>query len=284
MAKKEYFFTVFKNRSSVSPGIARETEGQGGRFGLTPPVVRKMPVLPGRDENMYRIMIVEDDITISTEIAAHLSRWGYEVFQAADFEHITEEFAVKKPHLLLLDILLPFYNGYYWCSQIRRISSVPIVFLSSASENMNIVMAMNMGGDDFISKPFSLDVLSAKVQAVLRRSYESRQEMHLLEYQGVILNLADACVLYEGKQTELTKNEFRILELLFERAGKLTSRDELMRKLWDNECFVDDNTLTVNITRIRRKLSEAGLSEFICTKKGIGYYLQGAVAEEGGEE
>lgn len=139
--------------------------------------------------------------------------------------------------------------------------------------NMNIVMAMNMGGDDFISKPFSLDVLSAKVQAILRRSYEAKQETHLLEYQGVVLNLSDASILYHGEQTELTKNEFRIMEFLFERAGRLASRDELMRKLWDNECFVDDNTLTVNVTRIRRKLEDVGLVDFIRTKKGIGYYL-----------
>lgn len=228
---------------------------------------------------MYRIMIIEDDITISKEIASHLEKWGYEVFVASDFERVTEEFAVAKPHLVLLDILLPFYNGYYWCSQIRRISHVPIVFLSSASDNMNIVMAMNMGGDDFIPKPFSLDVLSAKVQAILRRSYEVKQDMSLLEYQGVILDLSDATMLYEGKQIELTKNEFRILELLFERAGSMVSRDELMRKLWDNECFVDDNTLTVNMTRIRKKLEEAGLSDFIRTKKGIGYYLQAASEE-----
>ncbi len=222
---------------------------------------------------MYRIMIVEDDMTISNEIASHLRKWGYEVFQAFDFEHVVENFATENPQLVLLDILLPFYNGYYWCSQIRRLSNVPIVFLSSASDNMNIVMAMNMGGDDFISKPVALDVLSAKVQAILRRSYESKQEAHLLEYQGVVLNISDASILYHGKQTELTKNEFRIMELLFERAGRLASRDELMRKLWDNECFVDDNTLTVNVTRIRRKLEDVGLKEFIRTKKGIGYFL-----------
>ena len=147
---------------------------------------------------MYRIMIVEDDITISTEIAAHLSRWGYEVFQAADFEHITEEFAVKKPHLLLLDILLPFYNGYYWCSQIRRISSVPIVFLSSASENMNIVMAMNMGGDDFVAKPFDLEVLAAKVQALLRRTYDFGASAPLLGCRGAVLDTGDNTLRYEG--------------------------------------------------------------------------------------
>lgn len=222
---------------------------------------------------MYRIMIVEDDRTISNEIASHLRRWGYEVYQAFDFEHVVEDFATQKPQFVLLDILLPFYNGYYWCGQIRRLSNVPIVFLSSASDNMNIVMAMNMGGDDFISKPFSLDVLSAKVQAMLRRSYESKQDEHLLEYQGAVLNMSDASMLYHGKQIELTKNEFRIMELLFERGGRLVSRDELMRKLWDNECFVDDNTLTVNVTRIRRKLEDMGLMDFILTKKGIGYYL-----------
>lgn len=222
---------------------------------------------------MYRIMIIEDDVTISKEVSGHLEKWGYEVHAVSDFEHVTEEFAAVKPQLVLMDILLPFYNGYYWCSQIRRISNVPIVFLSSASDNMNIVMAMNMGGDDFVTKPFSLDVLSAKVQAVLRRSYESRQELPILEYQGVILNLSDASMLCNGTQIELTKNEFRIMELLFERAGRMVSRDELMRKLWDNECFVDDNTLTVNMTRIRKKLEEAGLPDFIRTKKGLGYQL-----------
>lgn len=154
---------------------------------------------------MYRIMMVEDDITISREVAAHLKKWGYEVLVVSDFEHITEEFISGKPHLLLLDILLPFYNGYYWCSQIRKLSNVPVVFLSSASDNMNIVMAMNMGADDFIAKPFSLDVLSAKIQAVLRRSYESRQEAYLLEYQGVVLKMADASILYKERQAELSK-------------------------------------------------------------------------------
>ena len=228
---------------------------------------------------MYRIMMVEDDITISREVAAHLKKWGYEVLVVSDFEHITEEFISGKPHLLLLDILLPFYNGYYWCNQIRKLSNVPVVFLSSASDNMNIVMAMNMGADDFIAKPFSLDVLSAKIQAVLRRSYESRQEAYLLEYQGVVLKMADASILYKERQAELSKNEFRIMELLFERAGGLVSREELMKKLWDDECFVDDNTLTVNITRIRKKLEEIGLLDFIRTKKGIGYYLQGVAGE-----
>lgn len=228
---------------------------------------------------MYKIMLVEDDITIAEEVSAHLERWGYEVCTVSDFEHVTEEFLTAEPQLVLLDILLPFYNGYYWCSQIRRLSNVPIVFLSSASDNMNIVMAMNMGGDDFICKPFSLEVLSAKVQAILRRSYESRKDMHLLDYQGVILNLADASILWGERQIELTKNEFRIVELLFERGGQTVSREELMKKLWDNECFVDDNTLTVNMTRIRKKFEEAGLTDFIRTKKGIGYQLRAAEEE-----
>lgn len=229
---------------------------------------------------MYRIMIIEDDATISREVSSHLSKWGYEVFPVADFEHVIEEFVAVKPQLVLLDIMLPFYNGYYWCSQIRKLSNVPIVFLSSASDNMNIVMAMNMGGDDFVTKPFSLDVLSAKVQAVLRRSYEAKQDTTLLDFHGVILNLSDASMMYDGRLIELTKNEFRIMELLFERAGKLVSRDELMRKLWDDECFVDDNTLTVNVTRIRKKLEESGLLDFIRTKKGVGYYLQENESED----
>ena len=222
---------------------------------------------------MYKIFIVEDDSTISEQIGKYLDRWGYETGCAKDFENILTQFISFEPQLVLLDIGLPFYNGYYWCGEIRKISQVPVVFISSASDNMNIVMAMNMGGDDFITKPFDLEVLLAKVQAILRRTYSFGQQSSVMEYANVILNLMDMSILYSGTKLELSKNEFRIMQLLFEHAGNTVSREKIMKKLWDDECFVDDNTLTVNMNRLRKKLEETGIHDFIVTKKGIGYQL-----------
>lgn len=226
-----------------------------------------------RQKNMYRILIVEDDAVISEQVSKYLAKWGYETACAEDFENILTQFVSFDPQLVLLDIGLPFYNGYYWCSEIRKISQVPVVFVSSASDNMNIVMAMNMGGDDFIVKPFDLEVLLAKVQAILRRTYAFQNQSAVMEHRNVILNLADMSLLYQGAKLELSKNEFRILQLLYENAGKTVSRETIMKRLWDNECFVDDNTLTVNMNRLRRKLEEAGIQNFILTKKGVGYLL-----------
>ena len=175
---------------------------------------------------------------------------------------------------MLMDILLPFYNGFHWCTQIRSISKVPMIFLSSASDNMNIVMAMNMGGDDFIEKPFDLNVLTAKIQALLRRTYSFQGQLNVLEYKGVILNLNDAALTYEGRRLDLTKNDFKILQILMENAGKIVKRERIMERLWESDEFIDDNTLTVNITRLRRKLEGIGITDFICTKKGIGYLLE----------
>lgn len=222
---------------------------------------------------MYRILIVEDDRIISEQVKKHLGRWGYEAVCVEDFENVLAQFVKFDPQLVLLDIGLPFYNGYYWCGEIRKISQVPVVFVSSAADNMNIVMAMNMGGDDFIVKPYDLDVLSAKIQAILRRTYSFQNQSAVMEHGGVILNLADMSLLYEGKRIELSKNEFRILQLLYERAGKTVSREDIMKRLWDNESFVDDNTLTVNMNRLRKKLEESGIENFILTKKGVGYQL-----------
>lgn len=222
---------------------------------------------------MYKILIVEDDNTISEQISKYLDRWGYETVCAADFENILPQFITYDPQLVLLDIGLPFYNGYYWCSEIRKISQVPVVFISSASDNMNIVMAMNMGGDDFIMKPFDLEVLLAKVQAILRRTYSFQKQTSVMEYGNVLLNLTDMSLLYQDTRVELSKNEFRILQLLYEHAGNTVSRENIMKRLWDNECFVDDNTLTVNMNRLRKKLDEIGIHDFILTKKGVGYQL-----------
>ena len=222
---------------------------------------------------MYKILIVEDDSTISEQIGKYLNRWGYETACAEDFENVLQQFISFDPQLVLLDIGLPFYNGYYWCSEIRKISQVPVVFISSASDNMNIVMAMNMGGDDFIMKPFDLEVLLAKVQAILRRTYSFQKQSSVMEYGNVILNLTDMSLLYQGARIELSKNEFRILQILYENAGNTVSRENIMKRLWDNECFVDDNTLTVNMNRLRKKLEEMGIHDFILTKKGVGYQL-----------
>ena len=223
---------------------------------------------------MYRILIIEDDDTIAKNIAAHFNRWNYETKQIADFKNIMEEFLKFDPQLVLLDIGLPFYNGFYWCQEIRKISKVPILFLSSMNDNMNIVMAMNMGGDEFIEKPFDLNVLTAKVQALLRRSYSFQGNGNVLEYEGMILNLNDASFSYKEKTVSLTKNEFRILQMLMENAGKIIARDDIIARLWESDEFIDDNTLTVNVARLRKKLENAGMDNWIRTKKGIGYYLK----------
>ena len=222
---------------------------------------------------MDKILIVEDDRTIAETLASHLAQWGYEVKCVEDFKNVLEEMTEFSPHLILLDIILPFFNGFHWCQRIREFSKVPILFLSSASDNMNIVMAMNMGGDDFVEKPFDLNVLTAKVQALLRRSYSFQGNVNVIEHQGLILNLSDASVLYDGAKIDLTKNEYRILQCLMERAGKIVSREDIITKLWEDDSFIDDNTLTVNMTRLRKKLEKSGLQDVILTKKGIGYML-----------
>ncbi len=223
---------------------------------------------------MYRILIVEDDRTIAETLASHLRKWGYEAECVDDFKNILEKFAQYNPQLVILDIMLPFFNGFHWCQEIRKISKVPIVFLSSANENMNIVMAMNMGGDEFIEKPFDLNVVTAKVQAVLRRAYSFQGSANVLEYHGMLLNLNDASVTYMGQKLELTKNEFRILQMLLESSGKIVSRDLIITSLWESDEFIDDNTLTVNVSRLRKKLEEIGMDDMIRTKKGIGYMVE----------
>lgn len=222
---------------------------------------------------MYRVLIVEDDALIAESVRRQLGMWGLEARCAENFRDIVAEFRAFDPQLVLLDIVLPYFNGYHWCSEIRKFSRVPVVFLSSASDNMNIVMAMNMGGDDFIAKPFDLDVLMAKLQAILRRAYDFDGQTDTLEHRGAVLNTADASLTYQGQKLELTKNDYRILQSLLENKGRVVSRDVLMQKLWETDCFVDENTLTVNITRLRRKLAEIGLTDFIQTRKGMGYLI-----------
>ena len=222
---------------------------------------------------MYRILIVEDDWRIANGLEKQLGAWDLEAKCVSDFRSVTAEFSQYDPHLVLLDISLPFYNGYYWCSEIRKVSKVPIIFISSASDNMNIVMAMNMGGDDFIAKPFDNSVLLAKVQAMLRRTYDFAQSVTVLEHRGALLNTGDGTLTYGGKIIDLTKNEYRILSCLMENKGRTVSREKLMERLWETDSFVDENTLTVNVNRLRKKLERAGLSDFIVTKFGVGYLV-----------
>ena len=223
---------------------------------------------------MYKIWIVEDDAAIASVIQKQIETWGFEAKCAEDFRNILAEFSKFDPQLVLLDISLPFYNGYHWCEEIRKVSKVPILFLSSASDNMNIIMAMNMGGDDFIAKPFDLNVLTAKIQAILRRTYDFAGQTTLLAHRGALLNTADLSLTYRGERTDLSKNEYRILQTLIENKGKVVGRDMLMQRLWETDSFVDENTLTVNIARLRKKLEAAGLHDFIATKKGLGYLVK----------
>lgn len=223
---------------------------------------------------MYRIFIVEDDLGIAEAIKKHGEMWNLKVKRAENFIDIMAEFEEFDPHLVLLDISLPFFDGYHWCSEIRKVSKVPILFISSAADNMNIVMAINMGADDFIAKPFDMSVLTAKIQAALRRAYDFAPEASLLEHRGAVLDRGDNSLVYEGKRTELTKNEYRILFTLLESKGNVVSREKLMEALWQTDSFVDENTLTVNVGRLRRKLAEAGLKDFITTKFGVGYMIR----------
>lgn len=223
---------------------------------------------------MYKILIVEDDEIIAKSLKNHLSQWNYEAECVTDFKEVISKFISFEPHLVLLDISLPFFNGYHWCSEIRKISNVPIIFISSMTDNMNVVMAVNMGGDDFITKPFDLNIIVAKVQALMRRTYSFGGQMNVIEHKGVVLNLSDNTISYNNEKLELTKNEFKIIQILLENAGKIVSRDVIMTRLWESDSFIDDNTLTVNVTRLRKRLADIGLKEYIKTRKGIGYVVE----------
>lgn len=222
----------------------------------------------------YKIFIIEDDDGIAEGIRKQAEMWGYEVKTSNDFRNITEEFAKFKPHIVLLDIMLPFYDGYHWCREIRSVSNVPIIFISSASDNMNIVMAMNMGADDFIAKPFDVNVLTAKIQALIRRAYDFSGSMPIITHKGALLNTADSTITFDGNKIPLSKNEYRVILCLMENRGKTVSREKLMETLWQTDQFVDENTLTVNINRLRKKLDSFGLSDFITTKFGVGYIIE----------
>ena len=229
---------------------------------------------------MYRILIVEDDPGIAGAIKNQAEMWNMQAHIVGDFRDVLAEFAALNPHLVILDISLPFFDGYHWCRRIRELSNVPILFLSSASDNMNIIMAMNLGADDFIAKPFDLNVLTAKIQAMLRRTYDFSGSAPVLECRGVFLDTGDETLLFGERRIALTKNEYRILLCLMENRGKVTSREKLMERLWKTETFIDENTLTVNVNRLRRKLEAAGLTDFIKTRVGVGYLVGADPSEE----
>ena len=219
-------------------------------------------------------MLVEDDSGIAQGIKDMAETWDFDVFVVENFRNILKDYTEYQPHIILLDIILPFFDGYHWCNEIRKISKVPIIFISSASDNMNIVMAMNMGADDFIAKPFDKDVLMAKIQALLRRTYDFSSDALILEHRGAFLNTGDNTLIYNDEQIPLTRNEYRIILCLMENKGKVVSREKLMERLWKTESFIDENTLTVNVNRLRKKLDTAGLNNFIVTRFGVGYIIQ----------
>lgn len=220
-------------------------------------------------------MIVEDEPTIREMIGESISKWGYETITLDNFSQVLEIFLKESPHLVLMDINLPVYDGFYWCNKIRDISNVPIIFISSRNTPMDMVMSMNMGGDDFIQKPFYEEVLIAKIKALLRRTYSYTETIStVIEHDGIMLNLNNGDVFYRDQKAELTKNEFKILNILMQNKGSVVSREKIMRSLWEDESFVDDNTLTVNITRIRKKLTDLGKENYITTMKGEGYIIR----------
>ncbi len=223
---------------------------------------------------MYRLLIIEDDQGIAEAIKKQAESWQLQVCIINNFRNIIGEFAEFDPHIILIDITLPFFDGYHWCNEIRKVSKVPIIFISSSTDNMNIVMAMNMGADDFIAKPFDQNVLMAKIQAMLRRTYEFSNIIPILEHRGALLNTADSTLTYQNDKISLSKNEFRILTLLMENKGKVVSREKLIEYLWESESFIDENTLSVNVNRLRKRLDSAGLKNFITTKFGVGYIIE----------
>ena len=223
---------------------------------------------------MYRLLIVEDDRGIAEAIKAQAEMWGMQAHLITNFRNVMAEFVETEPHIVLIDISLPFFNGYHWCSEIRKVSKVPIIFISSASDNMNMIMAMNMGADYFIAKPFDQSLLMAKLQALLRRTYDFASSVPVLEHRGALLHMGDQSLVYENEKISLSKNEYRILLVLMENKGRVVSREKLMEQLWETDCFVDENTLSVNVNRLRKRLESAGLRDYIRTKFGIGYLIE----------
>ncbi|MDU2503173.1 MAG: response regulator transcription factor [Peptoniphilus harei] len=224
------------------------------------------------ENKKWKIFLVEDDKVIAEEIERHLNFWNYEIKIAEDFQNIFDDFKSFHPDLVLMDVTLPFYNGYHWCKIIRKNSKVPILFISAADENLNLIMAMDLGADDYLTKPFELELLQIKIRALLRRAYEYIETRNIF-YKDISLDCDKMIISRENKEIELTKNEFKILEILLEKPGKVVNRDEIIDKIWQSDSYIDDNTLTVNIMRLRKKLEDINIFDLIKTKKGVGYYV-----------
>lgn len=224
---------------------------------------------------MQKIYLVEDDATIVSVLADYLRQWGYECYPAKKFAEILQEFRVVSPDLILLDISLPYYNGYHWCQEIRNISEVPIIFLSSMDQQMNQIMAMNMGADDYLTKPFDLAFVLAKIQALLRRSYQyTHQQVQTFSLGDVTFHPIENLLKSKTESLPLSPNESRILSLLLQQQGKIVPKETIIEMLWNSEEFIDNNTLAVNMTRLRKKLSQTGLSDLIQTVKNKGYLIE----------
>ncbi|MDU5324436.1 MAG: response regulator transcription factor [Peptoniphilus sp.] len=224
------------------------------------------------ENKKWKIFLVEDDKVIAEEIERHLNFWNYEIKIAEDFQNIFDDFKSFHPDLVLMDVTLPFYNGYHWCKIIRKNSKVPILFISAADENLNLIMAMDLGADDYLTKPFELELLQIKIRALLRRAYEYIDTRNI-SYKDISLDCDKMIISRENKEIELTKNEFKILEILLEKPGKVVNRDEIIDKIWQSDSYIDDNTLTVNVMRLRKKLEDINIFDLIKTKKGVGYYV-----------
>ncbi|MCE3201704.1 response regulator transcription factor [Paenibacillus sonchi] len=221
---------------------------------------------------MFKIMLIEDDVTLFGEIKERLSQWSYEVYGISDFGKVLQEFTAAKPELVIVDIQLPQFDGFHWCRILRAHSNVPIIVLSSRDHPSDMVMSMQFGADDFIQKPFHFEVLIAKIQATLRRVYNySTERTELKTWRGATIEYVKNTITGERGSALLTKNEMLILKILVESKDRIVEREELIRKLWDNEHFVSDNTLTVNVNRLRKKLEPLGLDAYIETKVGQGY-------------
>lgn len=223
---------------------------------------------------MFKIFVVDDSKIISEKLKQWLEKWGFEAILVDDFEKVIDIFKCENPDLVVMDIALPYYDGYFWTRKIRDLSNVPIIFLSSKEDTMNKIMAMEMGADDFVSKPFEMDLLLAKIKALLRRTYDYKDNLDRLEHRGLVLDLKSMTVVFSNKSIDLSKNEFKILETLMVNKGNVVSRDKLMTSLWSTDIYIDDNTLTVNISRLRKSLAGLGVDNFIKTKQGMGYYVE----------
>lgn len=227
------------------------------------------------ENKKWKIFLVEDGKVIAEEIESYLKFWNYEIKIAEDFQNVFDDFKNFHPDLVLMDVSLPFYNGYHWCKIIRKNSKVPILFISAADENLNLIMAMDLGADDYLTKPFELELLQIKIRALLRRAYEYVETKNIF-YKDIRLDCDSMIISRENKERELTKNEFKILEILLEKPGKVVNRDEIIDKIWQTDSYIDDNTLTVNVMRLRKKLEEINIFDLIKTKKGVGYYVPAA--------